>query len=139
MQQWFFLRYTMQSFLGGKSQKFAKFPKIVRKKQVISFSSGGVFTQTRVLNDSTKSYLQNKTGLRQKYFLLKKLRSKTWHQQFVKFHNLVMIFPQLAFKEFHTWNILCKFWNFTICQGYVFDHNFFKKNIFAETSFILKP
>ena len=41
----------------------------------ITFSSEGVFPQMRVLINSTQLELQNKTGLRQKYFLSEKLRS----------------------------------------------------------------
>ena len=51
-----------------KTSKYRKFLKITPKKRGIACSSGGVFHRDRALNNSTRSYLQNKKGLIKKYF-----------------------------------------------------------------------
>ena len=70
-----------------KKKKLSLLPNFpVGQKSSITFRSGGVLQQMRVLINSTHPYLQNKTDLRQKYFEMKKL-------QMVKVVNKSDYFP----------------------------------------------
>ena len=76
----------------------------------VSFSSGGVFEQTRALNYRTQSQLSKKTGGIKKYVFLKKFWMKTWH-----------IGKSKNFRRFS---------GFLICECHVLVHNFFKNKYF---------
>ena len=70
----------------------------------ITFSSEGVLPQVSVLINSTQLDLQNKTDLRQKYFLSKKLGLVEDTKQNYHFPLRILIilinFDQFVFKKF---------------------------------------
>ena len=82
-----------------ETSKYLKFLKITPKERGIACSSRGVFHRGRALNNSTRSYLQNKKGLVKKYFFWKKLRIFKNHKILKNLKNFE-IFENIDFDKF---------------------------------------